>query len=314
MGELPLISVVTPCLNRARFVAEAVESVLAQNYQHFEHIIADGGSTDGTLDVLRRYPHLKVFSEPDKSLYDAVNKGIRRARGEVIGFLNTDDYYAPGVFAPVAAAFAADPDLDAVAGGDVFVEEAADGTRREVARYLAPAEVNLSIPALTKPVSHVNAYFFRRRVYDRVGEFGLEYRIAADLEFLFRVARTRPKVASLPGVAYCYRRHGGSLTFAHQTGVPPNIAREVLRIAERMLDGWGLDRPDRRAVTELHSVISGGALYYCWTRGWIGTGVRLASRGLLRNPLWPVCVARGAAAMLRRLATRRTDQAQVNSR
>jgi glycosyltransferase involved in cell wall biosynthesis len=298
----PLISIVTPCLNRARFVARAVESVLSQGYPRFEHILTDGGSTDGTLEVLGRYPHLRVVSEPDRSLYDAVNKGIRLARGDVIGFLNTDDYYAPDVFGRVAAAFASDPELDAVSGGDAFVEHLPDGAERETARYYAPGDVNLTIPALTNPISHINAHFFHRRVYERVGEFDLRYRIAADLDFLFRVARLKPKTAPLPVITYYYSRHAGSLTFAHRAGVPPSIAREVLSITERVLDRWELNGAERRAVQRLHSTTSGGALYYCWSRGWFGSGLRFAFRGLSRNPLWAACVSQAAGGMVRRLA------------
>ena len=82
-----------PCLNRVNLIREAIESVLAQDYPNFEHIVIDGGSTDGTLDVLREYRHLKLISEPDNGLYDAVNKGIRLAQGELIGWLNSDDVY-----------------------------------------------------------------------------------------------------------------------------------------------------------------------------------------------------------------------------
>ena len=79
------ISIVTPCLNQSKFIVEAVESVLEQEYPNLEHIIVDGGSTDGTLEELRRYPHLTVMSGPDRNLYDAFNKGLRSARGDIIG-------------------------------------------------------------------------------------------------------------------------------------------------------------------------------------------------------------------------------------
>ena len=92
------ISIITASLNRKKFIGAAIESVLAQNYPNFEHWIIDGGSSDGTLAFLKQYPHLKVLSEPDRGVYDAWNKGIARASGEVVGFLNTDDQYTPGTF------------------------------------------------------------------------------------------------------------------------------------------------------------------------------------------------------------------------
>ena len=74
------ISIITPSFNRCGMITQAIESVLAQNYPHFEHIIVDGGSTDGTLDILSKYSHLKIISEPDKGMYDALNKGLNIAR------------------------------------------------------------------------------------------------------------------------------------------------------------------------------------------------------------------------------------------
>src|SRR5689334_8323683 len=94
----PLLSIITPCLNRSTYIADAVESVLKQDYHNFEHVIMDGGSTDPTLSILGRYPHLQVFSEKDQGMYHALNKGIAKVRGEVIALLNSDDVYEPGIF------------------------------------------------------------------------------------------------------------------------------------------------------------------------------------------------------------------------
>src|SRR6202023_1011578 len=92
------ISIITASLNRKEFIGAAIESILAQNYPDFEHWIIDGGSSDGTLVFLSHYPHLKVLSEPDRGVYDAWNKGIDRAKGDFISFLNSDDVFAPGAF------------------------------------------------------------------------------------------------------------------------------------------------------------------------------------------------------------------------
>ena len=90
------ITIVTPSLNRGSMLADALESVIAQNDRDVEHIVVDGGSTDMTAAVLLRFPTIKVVAEPDRNLYEALNKGVRAATGEIIGFLNTDDRLSPG--------------------------------------------------------------------------------------------------------------------------------------------------------------------------------------------------------------------------
>src|SRR3954469_24178325 len=115
------ITIVTPTLNRADHLPMAIESVLQQGYDDVEHIVVDGMSTDGTVEVLARYPHLRVIREPDTGLWDALNKGIRAATGEVIGHLNSDDCYTPGAIDAVRAAFA--PDVEIVCGGAEILEE-----------------------------------------------------------------------------------------------------------------------------------------------------------------------------------------------
>ena len=92
----PLVSVVTPSFNQAAFIEETIQSVLKQDYPHIEHIVVDGGSTDGTVDILQRYPHLRWISEPDCGQSDALNKGFAMARGEILGWLNSDDTYNAG--------------------------------------------------------------------------------------------------------------------------------------------------------------------------------------------------------------------------
>lgn len=103
-AEWPKISIVTVSYNHGEFIRQNIESVLQQNYPNLEHIIVDGGSTDNTLDILRSYPHLKWTSEPDRGQSDALNKGFSRVTGEIVGWLNSDDWYAPDIFFDVAKA------------------------------------------------------------------------------------------------------------------------------------------------------------------------------------------------------------------
>src|SRR3990172_9317584 len=138
-----LITIITPSYNRAGMIRAAIESVLAQNCLAVEHIVIDSGSTDGTLTLLKRYSHLRVISEPDGGMYDALNKGLHLACGEIVGLLNSDDYYEPHVFAAIIHMFEQDPELDAVIGGArVFHEE--NGREETLAIHPAPSASQLA--------------------------------------------------------------------------------------------------------------------------------------------------------------------------
>ena len=99
------ISIITPSFNQARFIEQTILSVLRQDYPCVEHIVVDGGSTDGTIDIMRRYPHLIWSSEADNGQADALNKGLSKATGDIIGWINSDDYYADNIFAEVEGSF-----------------------------------------------------------------------------------------------------------------------------------------------------------------------------------------------------------------
>jgi len=105
--KAPRITIITPCLNAAPFLSEALESVVNQCVTGMEHMVLDGGSTDGTLDILNSFPGLRVVNGPDRGSHDAMNKGVELAKGDIIGFLNADDTYEVGVFTDIAMHFAA---------------------------------------------------------------------------------------------------------------------------------------------------------------------------------------------------------------
>lgn len=224
----PLISIVTPCLNRAGMIREALDSVRNQNYAHVEHIIVDGGSTDGTLEILKeyqeKYPDLKIISEPDKNLYDALNKGIRLAKGGVIGHLNSDDCYEKNCFYNIVDCFINHPEADSVCGGaSVFewrnppfrpeeLQKVTDKEKTLKALFNQLRYKKLSLTNITYGMPIINARFFRKSVYDRLGLYDIQYRIAADREFLLRAYIGNIKTVYLDKIIYHYQLHPGSLT------------------------------------------------------------------------------------------------------
>ena len=123
MATHPKISIITPSLNQGQFIEDAILSVKNQNYPNFEHIVIDGGSTDNTLEVLEKYPHLIWVSEPDKGQSDAINKGFRRATGDIMAWLNADDYYLPDALKKITEFWSRHPEADVVYGDCIFVDQ-----------------------------------------------------------------------------------------------------------------------------------------------------------------------------------------------
>ncbi len=118
-GELPLVSIVTPSLNQGRFIQETILSVKDQTYPNIEHIIVDGGSTDGTLDIIKKYEgtyKMRWVSEPDSGQSDAINKGWRMAKGEILAYLNSDDTYMPWAVETAVELFSEHPDVAIIVG------------------------------------------------------------------------------------------------------------------------------------------------------------------------------------------------------
>jgi glycosyltransferase involved in cell wall biosynthesis len=208
----PLFSIITPCLNRAGNIARAVESVLAQNYPAVEHIVIDGGSTDGTQAVLARYPHLRVLSEPDRNLYDAINKGLRLARGDVVGLLNSDDLYASGAFS-AAAQILSDSSVEMVIGGaEMFAF--CGGHETVLRRFTGPRATSLLEANAIGNVTLINTCFWRHSLLAQIGLFDDRFPLAADKDFWMRLVLATPTHRRLQQVLYRYLSHSGSLTFS----------------------------------------------------------------------------------------------------
>jgi glycosyltransferase involved in cell wall biosynthesis len=232
-------------------IIDAIESVLAQDFPSFEHIIVDGGSTDGTLGFLKQYPHVRVISESDQGMYDALNKGLQIANGEIIGFLNTDDLYAENIFSTVAKSFD-DPNVMAVTGGAVVFSELPDGQVEVVERY-SPEEQSL-IEGLATGGAFFNAWFFRRSIFSQIGKFNSSYKIAGDREFMLRFALKDMKYAAINNLVYKYRMHEDSLTFAKKGEQRAWSADEHLAMTSFYLADQNLPDFVRRLLIRLRTL------------------------------------------------------------
>jgi len=203
VSALPRISIVTPSFNSVGTIAATIESVLRQDYDNWEHIVVDGGSTDGTVAVLERNPRLVWVSEKDEGHYDAMNKGIARATGDVVVILNADDCFRAGTLRKVAEGFRLNPDWDALFGDVVFV----DGAGREIYRR---EEAVYDYKVLLYAVDYIchQALFVRKPVYDRLGGYRhKQFLNSADYEFKLRLGRSGCCVGHLPELLVDYRYH-----------------------------------------------------------------------------------------------------------
>jgi GT2 family glycosyltransferase len=206
-------SIVTPCLNAEATIAEALRSVRDQGYDALEHVVVDGGSTDGTMDIVRAAgDHVRSISEPDRGLSDAMNKGIAMARNDVVGWLNADDLYLPGALHEVAAAFDRNPDADWVTGRCLIIDGDGNEIRKGVTRYKDALLRRWSFPLfLTQNFVSSPATFVRREVLTGLGGFEERFRYSMDYDVWLKLGkRSAPVVIDEP--LACFRMAGDSLS------------------------------------------------------------------------------------------------------
>lgn len=179
---MPLkISIITASYNNEATIRQTLQSVASQTYPHIEHIVVDGLSSDSTLTILRDFPHVaSVISEKDKGIYDALNKGLKAATGDIIGFLHSDDVFAHSeIIARIAQEFETNPKLDGVYGDIVFVNTAG----KEI-RFYSSQDFKLADFSKGKMPAHTS-FFARKEVYAAF-PFNLDFKIAADFDQMLR--------------------------------------------------------------------------------------------------------------------------------
>jgi glycosyltransferase involved in cell wall biosynthesis len=232
---LPSISVVTPCFNSTATLRETIESVRAQDYPQVEHLVMDGGSTDGTVELLREYPHLIWESEKDEGHYHAMNKGVARATGDFAAILNADDCYRPGALRAVGEALAAHPEWDGVFGDVIFK----DGEGREIYRR-EEAVFDYDVLRFSGVCYVIHpTLFVRTAICRRLGPFRHTLlKNSADYDFILRLGREGCRIGHVAALLVDYRWH--ALGQSADLRIQANMQREqaMIRREHGAPDGW----------------------------------------------------------------------------
>ena len=239
----PLISIVTPSLNQTSFLGQALRSVRDQHYVAHEHLVFDGGSSDGSAEILRSFqndiPGNRLWwkSEADDGQSAALNAGFLQARGEIIGWLNADDRYRPECFAHVAHAFRQQPEIDVLYGDYTFMDASGAhlSLRREIefSHFILRYHRVLYIPT--------TATFFRRRVFDDGNLLRNDLHYAMDTEFFLRLANKGYRFLHLPRILADFRIHpdGKSSQFMdRQRREHRNAVLEAMPLAQYVSSPW----------------------------------------------------------------------------
>ncbi len=193
------LSIITPSFNQGMFIEQTIKSVLAQDHDDIEHIVMDGGSTDNTREILARYPHLKWVSERDRGQSDAINRGFQKATGEIVAWLNSDDWYEPNVLGSVARYFAENPGCMVVYGDIAF----ADKQGRKLLSYKGDT-INYKSLTECPDIVRQPSFFWRKKLVDQQGGVDESLHLVMDFDFFLRAAR-KWQFHHLPITISCYR-------------------------------------------------------------------------------------------------------------
>lgn len=215
----PLVSIVTPSLNQGRFIEQTILSVRGQTYPHLEHIVMDAGSRDETVAILKKYEgtySMRWVSEPDRGMYDGINKGFQSARGEILAYLNTDDWYLPWTVETIVNYFSAHPEINLVFGDhlDLYENGRVGLSIQPSFRFRLIRTTPWSLPQPT--------VFWRRKVYEALGGFDSGFQFCGDSDFWIR-AGLRFKIGQIREVLALVQLHSDQKTTANEE----KIAREL---------------------------------------------------------------------------------------
>jgi glycosyltransferase involved in cell wall biosynthesis len=307
VSDDPLVSIITPSYNQGQFLEETILSVLGQDYSHIEYLVLDGGSTDESLAVLHRYDGRLAYweSQPDRGQAHAINKGLQRARGEILGWLNSDDILIPGTVRRAVEAFNQYPDVDVVYGRLERIDEDA----QTVPTPLLPKDhldFGLSY-VIGECIVNQPGSFWRRRIMEQIGYLNESLRYAMDYDYWIRMALAGARFMHLPHSVARFRLSPASKTVKQSAA----MAQEQLGVLERLLaqpslgERLGLSSSEVQAQARTtRARIALHAFYGCFKQrswneawSWLALALRNNPTALFERRWWDL----GAASVRRRL-------------
>ncbi len=225
-SEWPRISIVTPSYNQGQFIEETIRSVLLQGYPNLEYIIIDGGSSDNTIEIIKKYEKYFSYwvSEPDKGPTDAINKGWQRSSGEIVAYLNSDDAYLPGTLATIAETFQENTDARVVCGNELKIDSEGfviSESSIEKAERLSLLHLNF----ISQPAS-----FIRRSTLELAGGMNLDVHYIFDFELWLRITRLGP-MKPIQRVLAVTRWHNDTITITRRS----EVGRELVKVMSNEL-------------------------------------------------------------------------------
>ena len=226
----PLVSVVTPSFNQAEYLEETIQSVLGQSYPNIEYIVMDGGSTDGSVEIIKKYTDKIAhwFSEPDAGQTDAINKGFAIARGEIMAWINSDDTYLPNAVADVVAFLSQHPSIGLVYGDANFI----DASSKVIGKFNA---LQTNYARLKRGGVYIpqQAAFWRADLWRQVGPLDPDFYFAMDYDLWVRLARVS-EIRYIPKLWANFRLHEGAKTITADDRCWP----EMLKVHHRDGGSW----------------------------------------------------------------------------
>jgi glycosyltransferase involved in cell wall biosynthesis len=231
------LTVITATYNRASFLPRCIESVASQSYPHKEHLIIDGGSTDGTIPLLKayaaKYPHIRWLSEKDNGISSALNKGLAIAGGDAIGVIGDDDFYAPEVFGIIAQEFERNEDVAVVTGDCDFIHNDDSVIKTQKASYTCRKDLIQGWLYWGKRIKiAAPSTFIRKRVIDEVGGFDEADLYAMDYHHWLKITKRFPNIRTVDRVFASFRLDQGTISF----GSNNEQWQEMLTISKKH---WG---------------------------------------------------------------------------